>query len=883
MLVRLRSFWSTATRREKLDREMDEEFRHHRECFEADLIANGVAPEEARRRSRLEFGGAERLKEECREAKGQSLLDETARNVRFAWRLLRRSPGYALTVVGTLALCIGANTAVFSVADGVLFRALPFAEPERLGQIVRQYTRGTAMQTSESQDGFTWETLSTARSFDLAASGGASGVNLVRDGTTAFVRQHRVGAGYFRVLGIPLMGREFTSEEDRAGGPKAVMLSHALWQRLYQGDETAIGRTLLLKGEPHTIVGIAPASFRPMIQADLWSPLRPSTTGEGGGQNYILTARLLPDSNWVQAQSEAEALGQEVIRKQKLPPQVTGRVNILPLQNVNSARVRDQIVVLWACVGVVLLIGCVNVASLMLARGATRSHELGTRVALGGGTGAILRQIATEALLLGLLGGVAGLAVAYVSMEALSAVSQRFGVWQELRLDGRVLAATFVLSLLTAVLCGVAPAWQAARVDARTAMTEGSRSVSGRSGHWFRRALVCAEVALCLMLLVGAGLLVRTLIHLRNLDPGFDPANVAAASASLDDARYRDAAKVNQFFRETVERMRSLPAVESAAAGLHVPYQRWLNSGVVVLNGSAAQREMVGTTVNYVTPGYFDTLRIAIRAGRAIDERDTERSTPVAIVSETFARQILQGQDAVGSQIKILLDSQEREVVGIAADIQADTGFGRGPLQQAPAVYVPVTQLPSQNFELVHTWFSPSWIVRSRAAAPNLRQELQAALAASDPLLPISSFRGLEEVRESTIGGQRFNAWLLGALAGVAMFLSAVGIYALVANSVVERTKEMGIRLALGATAWDTVWAAVKPGIGLTAIGVVLGWALAVAAARILKSVLYGVEPIDAATYATVGVGLAAVGALASLLPSLRLARIDPAQTLRRE
>jgi predicted permease len=869
-----------------MDRDMDEEFRHHRESFVADLIASGVSPQDAQRRARLEFGGDERLKEECREAKGQSLLDEAARNLRFAARLLRRSPGYALTAIATLALCIGVNTAVFSVADGVLFRALPFAEPERLGQIVRQQTRRTVSQTIEQQDGFAWETLSVAKSFDLAASGNSSGVNLVRGGATAFVKQHRVGSGYFRVLGVPMMvGREFTPEEDRTGGPKAMVLSHALWQRLYRGDRSALGQTILLKGEPHSIVGIAPASFRPIVSADLWTPLRPSITGEGGGTNYTLIARLNPETNWPQAQAEAEGRGQAVIARQGLPADVTARVNILPLQDVSSARIAGQISVLWACVGVVLLIGCVNVAGLMLARGAARAHELGTRVALGGGAGAILRQIGMEALLLGLLGGLAGLGVAYVSLEALASISQRFGVWQELRLDGRVLVGTFALSMLTALLCGVAPAWQASRVDARSAMVEGgSRSVSGRRGHFFRRALVCAQVALCSMLLIGAGLLVRTLIHLRNLEPGFDVTNVAAASASLDDARYRDAARVNQLFRQTVERMRALPAVESAAAGLHVPYQRWLNAGVVAVNGPAAQRDRAMTTMTYVTAGYFQTLRIPILAGRRIDERDTEKSAPVVVVSETFARRILQGQEAVGSRVKLLMDSQEREVVGVAADVQGSTGFGGGvPLQPLPASYVPVTQLPSQNFELVHTWFSPSWIVRSRGATRGLRQQLQEALAASDPLLPISSFRELSEVRDAALSGQQFQVRLLGGLAGLALLLSCVGIYGLAANSVVERTKEMGIRMALGATVGRTVWAAAKPGIGLTSLGVLLGWALSLAAARVLKSVLYGVQPIDAATYVTVGVGLAAVGALASLLPSLRLARIDPAQTLRRE
>lgn len=888
MLNHFRSFIRSVSRRNELERDMEDEMRFHRQTFEDDLIASGKSRTEARRRARLEFGSIEAAKEECREAKGLSMLDEIMRNVRYASRLLRRAPGFAASVIGTLALCIGVNTAIFSIVDAILFRPLPYPEPHRLAMVVLQAMRGNESTSQQNQDGYTWEALKRSQSFELAASGGGfTGVNLGSGDRAVYIHQHRVSTGYFQVLGVPLIaGREFSEAEDRSGGPQAVILSYGLWKRLFYGDMSIVGRPILLRGEPHTVVGIARDSFQAMIPADLWTPLRPSTLGEGGGQNYTLVARLLPNVTWAEAQSEAQALGVSAVERLRIPADISARMNLLPLQDAISAGWRERILMVWAAVGVVLLIGCVNVASLMLARGAARSRELGTRIALGGGASSLVRQLIVEAVILGMFGCATGVAVGYFIVEGFQSVAEQFGVWQAVRLDERVLGCTILLSLVTSILFGLAPALQATRVDVRTALSEGgSRGVAGSNSRWYRRVLVVAEVSLGLVLLVSAGLLVRTLIHLQRLTPGFDGSSVLSASISLQDARYRSAESVNRLYRQTLDRIRQTPGVEAAAVGLHVPYQRWLQAGVDILGRSVPleERGMPMTTMNYVSPDYFTALRIPLRAGRVIDERDTEKALPVVVINEAFARQYMQEQQALGAEIRVRMDGTNRQVIGIVGDVRQRLGFGRyGPLDYIPSIYVPVTQLPDQNFQLIHTWFSPNWVVRGRAVAA-LAQSVQRAVDSADPLLPIARFRTLEEEKGRALGSQRVNAILLGSLAGLALILAAVGIYGLIANSVVERTRELGIRLALGASVQRAIWTAIKPGVILTALGVLIGTILALMTTQLVKNWVYGIKTLDPLTFVVVAAILFATGAIASIIPTLRLFRMNPAQTLRQD
>ncbi|HVY91379.1 MAG TPA: FtsX-like permease family protein, partial [Bryobacteraceae bacterium] len=537
-----------------------------------------------------------------------------------------------------------------------------------------------------------------------------------------------------------------------------------------------------------------------------------------------------------------------------------------------------RLLILSAAVVMVLLIGCVNIASLKLAHGAARRREMGTRIAVGGGTTSLLRQLLTESLVLGVAGSAAGLAVGYGAIAAVRKIVFRFGIWQEVRLDTRVLLATLVLSIVVSILFGLAPAAQAARVEIRDALLEGgSFGVAGMRSHWVRRGLVLAEVSLSLILLVGAGLLIRTLLYLQHLDPGFDGTGVITVSASLQDARYGESESVNRLFRETLDTIRSTPGVEAAAVGLHVPYQRWLNEGVRV--GHESGNDSVETSLNYITPGYFEALRIPVKAGRAFDERDTSTSMPVAVVNSMFVRKFLKGQDPLST----LLDGKTH-IVGVVGDLQQQPGLSRtGPIVQEPEMYVPATQFSSAAFQMAHTWYSPSWIVRVRGGQAAIPRAIEAAISRFDSHLPIATVHSMADERNLALRSESVNAWLLSILAALALVLALVGVYGIAVQTVAERTREFGIRMALGSSLAGLMWDAVAPGMLLVAVGVIVGGTLAAGSAGVLKSLLWGVRPLDIRTFLLMALILIAVSGAASVFAAFRIARLTPSTVLRQE
>lgn len=867
MSDRLNALFRLFLRRKRLATEMDDEMSFHILQYQDDLVRGGLSQAEAERRARREFGNLARMKEDCRDAGGFSLFDEFARNVIYALRQLRRSPGFTIAAIATLGLCIGANTAVFSVIDAALLRPVPYPEPDRLFRVVGMF-RGV-VQTG--QDGNAWEALKGARSFDLAAIGGVNGVNLSSHAGASYVQQQRVSAGYFHVLGVALArGREFDANEDRTGGPRAVVLSYRIWQRLFHGDPSLVGGTLLLRGEAYTVTGIAAEGFRTREMVDLWTPLMPSAHGEGGGLNYELVARLQHGVTVAQARAEAQTLGASVFIARKVPARVGALMSLTPFDRDNQTAWRKRLLLLSAAVVMVLLIGCVNIASLKLAHGAARRREMGTRIALGGGAASLLRQLITESLVLGVAGCAAGLALGYGAIAALRAVVLRYGIWQELRLDSRVLLATLLLSIVVSILFGLAPASQAADVDIRDALLEGG-SVAGKQSHWLRRALVLGEVSLSLVLLIGAGLLVRTLLYLQRLDPGFDGTGVVTVSASLQDARYGASDSVNRLYRETLDAIRNTPGVEAAAVGLHVPYQRWLNDGVRV------EGVVVGSSINYVTPGYFDALRIPVKAGRVFDESDTSSSIPVAIVNSAFVRRFLKAQDPLGS----VLDGKVH-IVGVVGDLQQQPGLVQtGPIVQEPELYYPATQFGSAGFQMAHTWYSPSWVVRARGGQAAIARTVESAISRVDPQLPVATVHSMADERNLALQSQRVNAGLLGILAALALVLALIGVYGIAAQTVTERTREFGIRMALGSSLAGLMWNAVAPGMLLTTAGVLIGGTLAAGTAGVLKSLLWGVQPLDARTFLLMALILIAVSGAASLFAAFRVARLAPATVLR--
>lgn len=816
-----------------------------------------------------------------------SILETIGRDLRFAVRMLSKSPGFTATAVLTLGLCIGANTAIFSVVDAVLLRPLPYPQPDRLAQVATVFRANGTESTEISQDGRTWETVRDhATSIDAAAySDWPTGVNFAAQNKAEYLMQQRVGAGFFRVLGVPpMIGREFTPDEDRPGGARRTLLSCALWKRVFHGDRSVIGRDVTLRGEPYTVVGVMPAGFQTSAPADLWTPLRPSTTDEGAGENYGIVARLNRGVNWAQAESQIISLGAGLIPGLRLPREVSARFGLIPLQQGLTQDLRRPLLILWGAVGLVLFIGCVNIASLLLARSSGRTREIATRMALGSGRLAVVRQLLAESLLLSVAGGAVGIAFGSLGLKGLKLLApESLDVWQTVGLDVRVLAAAAALTLITSVLFGLAPALHASRVDLQAAFTEGGRrNVAGGANRWPRRLLVVGEVALGVVLLIAAGLLIRTFAHLQNLSPGFDPHDVITAKLSLQDARYTTSQSVNRLFDASLARIRELPGVEWAAVVLGLPYERLLNMGFRRLDGPPQPGERLITSLCYVTPQYFQALRIPQLRGRAFFAADQPDSRPVMIVNDAFVRTYLRNQEPVGSHIRIA--DVAREIVGVAGAVQQKPGWGdNGPLALMPVAYIPVTQTSDEFLKLVHTWFSPNWVVRTRGPVEGAIAGIQRSVEAVDPQLPFAGFRNMGEVRSATLAPQRFLTTLLGVLAGLALLLAAIGIYGLIANSVVESTHELGIRMALGATVWQAMTTVALPGIALSLAGVMVGCALSAAAAQVLRHVVWGVSPTDPLTFAGVGLVLLLVAALATAIPAGRILRLDPAHTLRHE
>jgi predicted permease len=807
------------------------------------------------------------------------------RDLRYGVRVLLKAPAFTITAVLTLALCIGANTAIYTVVDRVLLRPLPYPQPERLAQIVTRFDGGGIGEIG--QTGATWEALRDGvTSLDLATTSGgfgSIGVNMVVGQHAEYITQQRVSAGFFRVLGVaPARGREFTADEDRPNGPAAVILSHTLWTRLFDGDPAAIGRTLTLRGEPYAIVGVMPSGFTTGEPVDAWTPVRACRSCEGGGQNYAILARLRPLVEWAQADADVGGIGEPVLSDLYRGAPRTARLHIVSLQRGETESVRQPILILWGAVAMVLLIGCVNVAGLLMARSVGRAPEIAIRAALGGGRSAILRQLMAESLVLAAAGGALGALLGYAGSRVFASLLQdAFGVAaRDVGLDVRVLGATATIALGTSVLFGLVPALQASRVNLRATLVEsGSPSIAGAARGWARRALVVTEVALGVVLLVGAGLLIRSFDHLVTLRAGFDASHVMTATLSLQDARYRSARQVNRFFDDSLDRMRRIAGVDNGAAALTLPYERALNVGGRWIGAQPGAEQIGIMNETYVTPGYFDTLRVPVLRGRVFNDADNVDTAPVIVVNQAFVARYSPGQDPIGRQID---QGGARTVIGIVGDIQQKAGWGNfGPVAAMPASYIPVAQTSDRFLQMVHTWFSPSWFVRLRGEDAAIAGQMQRAVADVDPLLPFAKFRTIADLRREAVATQRAQTLLLAALAALALALAAVGLYGLVANGVAERTRELGIRLALGATVRQAMLAAVVPGLTLAVVGVAAGALCARLAASTLRHLVWGISVVDPLTFVLATGAVLAVAVVAALVPALRIARLNPIKALR--
>jgi len=802
-------------------------------------------------------------------------------NLRFAVRQLLRNKGFTATVVLTLALSIGANTAIFSIVNALILKRLPYPQPERMGTLF-QRTQGPKPEDGQRWiDGTQWEQLRdnvpSLASAVFAAL--ASGANLESTSKqVAYIHNGRVSQHYFDVLGIrPAIGRDFSQSEDAPNGPKAVILSYGLWRSIFNADRNLIGSAIHLKGEPYTVIGVLPQNATTPLNADLYTSLQPSPTGEGQGTNFGVIFRLNNGATWQQADAEINrAWAARISQIESRNPGVRIQFYTVPFQKGITSELRPQAIGLMAAAGFILLIACANLAGLTLVRMARRLPELATRLAVGASRWQILRQLWIENLLLASIGGITGVGIGFIALcGLLSLLPEDFLPVTGVALDARVLAFTTVVTLFTSVLFGMLPALAARRVDLRSSLA--SRVTSSAHSVRLRQALIAGEVALTVVLLAGSGLLIRTLIHLQTLPPGFNPDGVMTAKASLDDARYKDPVPFRQLITTSLDAMQRIPGVQSAAVGLTLPYERTLNGGVLLHDGPQATKR-VGADFVYVTPRFFDVLQMPLSRGRAFTDADGPDARSVIIINETFARKFFPGINPVGLTV-----DKGALIVGVVSDIQLSSGLNpSAPIQSEETIYIPAAQAEARMLG-VHVWFQPSWIVRTSSPVEGLTEQMQRALSSAAPGLPFSGFYRMSDLQTQALSMQRIQVALLGAMAGLALLLSAIGVFALVASLVTQRTRDIGIRIALGSTLRQAITNTSASGIRATAAGVLIGLALCAAILPVMRSVLYGVGVYDAPSLAAVVATLAAVSLVAAIVPALKIASIDPARTLREE
>jgi predicted permease len=883
------SLWSRLFRSQNTD--LDAEIKSHLAMAAADKQANGADAKTAAQLARREFGNVTLVKEVSHELTNWMWLERLCRDFRFAMRQITRTPGFSSAVILTLALGIGVNTAVFSVLNGFMLRPLPYPDADRIASLI-VHSEGTfrtgqfGVDDDDSHTSEDWNLVGqNVTAVQAAAQGATTGVNLqagAQSGAAVrYVHATRVSAGYFEVLGIkPLLGRGFTADEDRPGGPKAVVLGYALWRSSFGGDIHVLGKGITLKGEPYTVVGVLPKGTQSPGNGELFTALAPADPkGECGGNNCSILLRLHDGATWQEAGAQIARL--RVPRFEEIANSGHGRAWFYaqPLSRYLGNQMRTPVLALMLAVSFILFIACANLAGLTLVRIDRRTQEIATRLALGAARSAILRQLWIESLLLALMGAAAGLVLARGILASLHGfVPEEFIPLGGLSMDGRVLAFTFGTSLLTSLFFGALPAFRTRRVDMRS--SAGGHAVTAGSSR-IRQVLIGAEVSLTVVLLFSSGLLIRTLIHLETLPPGFDARNVMTAKLSLDDARYRDPAAFRLLLDRSLEAMLRIPGVEDAAVGLSVPYERGLNDGVRIVDGPFAGSQP-SSSMAWVTPGYFSALRIPLLAGRLLSGSDSFASGHVAVVNAAFGRKFFNDPNPLGRHIAGGEDLMT--IVGVVGNVAKRPGiYPDAPIGTEPVYYIPAAQADPRLIGIGNLWFQPSWIVRTRGPVPSISAAMQRALAEADPSLPFAGFYSMSDILAENLVYQRIEVALLSSLAGLALLLSAIGIYGLVSSLVVQRTREIGIRIALGSTIGQAMVKIGASGVVATAFGLVAGLALSMLAMQVLRSQLYGVRDHDPVTLLVVPVVLAVIALAASLLPTLRITRIQPAETLRME
>jgi predicted permease len=812
------------------------------------------------------------------------LEDEMFQDLRFGLRMLRKNPGFTSVAVFTLALGIGANTAIFSVVNGVLLKPLPYPEPERLVRVFQNIMNfpKAPMSPADFRD---YREQNTT--FESLAGYFRQDLELAQEEKAERLMGMRASSGYFQTLGLePMLGREFTHEEEIPDESAVVILSHGLWQRRFDGDPKIVGKSIRLSGKSFTVVGVAPAGlqhvgggYRPLPHGesvDIWWPMRLGPNRPRGALIVNVIGRLKPGVTRQQAEAEFDLIAAR-LAEQYPGPYRKAKTITQPLREEIVEGSQRALLLLLAAVFFVLLIACVNVANLTLARAAAREREIAVRLALGAGRARILRQLLIESLTLAVIGGLLGLLLAKLAINALIKLGpEQLPRLHMINLDMRILAFTLLISLLTGLLFGMAPALQSLKLNLNESLKEGGRAAtSGRRQRRTRGALVVAEVALALALLLGAGLLMRSFLKLQQTDPGFNPSGVLTMSVVLPGARYVGVEPQISFLQRLVERVSALPGVRSAGVTSDLPWTGYQNEAGLRVEGKTFPTDQEPhAQYHFISADYMRTIGAPLLSGRWFDARDRRGAQPVILINQAMARKNWPGEDAVGKRIAFgdstRKDEDWMQVVGVIGDVKDYPNSANS----QPAFYLPVTQEPYPEMSLA---------IRADKDTLSLVEAVRREVRALDREMPISEVRTLETVAAAAVASRRFAMLLVGVFALTALALAGIGIYGVTSYLVAHRTHEIGIRIALGANSFDVLKLALRHGMTLALAGVGAGLALAIAATRLMANLLYGVGATDPATFVAVPLFLIGVSFVACYLPARRATKVDPMTALRRE
>jgi len=807
-------------------------------------------------------------------------MHKLLQDLRYAVRTLLKKPGFTMIAVITLALGIGAGTAIFTVVDAALLRGLPYKSPEHLYHLWESTPQKEFAQREFSYPDYQDYQKNQVLEGVAAYTGG--GAIMSGRGEPERVLAPGASANFFSLLGVePNLGRTFQPGEDKPGAPRVTVLTYGMWQRRFGGDKAIIGQSLTLNGDSYTVVGVLPASFQFAFRpADLWRPYQPTETQLSRrfmhGTNLI--GRLKPGVKVEQAQSELSAIAGRIEQEYKESHAGTG-LKLVPLQEQVVGQVKPILLVLLAAVGFVLLIACANVASLLLTRSLSRQKEVGIRVALGASRWRVIRQLLTESVLLSLVGGVAGLFVAYWGIAALIAVLPEnqlnaLPFLKSLHIDASILAFSFGLSLLTGIIFGLAPALQSSRLDLNEVLKEGGRNTAGAPGHGLRSVLVMSEIALAVVLLVGAGLMMKSLLRLLQADGGFDPQNLLTMTVVLPPEKYADANRQVAFHEQLKERVQSLPGVSGVGTVDNLPLQGG-NTTRFNIEGDPIPQPGQAIEANFriVSETYFQTLGVPIIAGRMFDERDKADAPGVVIIGKSLADRVFSGRDPIGRRLVYTAgQAPPLQVIGVVGDVK----IGGLDEQIKPVIYYSYRQAPALGTNLVvRTTGDPT------ALAAAIRNEIRTL----EPDVAIFNVRAMEDLISTSPAAfmRRFPALLISIFAGVALLLASIGIYGVVSFSVSQQTHYIGVRMALGAQTSDILKMVLKQGLTLAMLGIAIGVVAALGLMRLLRSLLYEVQTTDATTFVLVVSTLFCIALLACYLPARRATKVDPLAALRYE